>query len=108
MAGSLTEVREELASKRQEMHRIFEEAGQDLDLNKVTFIYGDSAGKAAEIQRREAELRDLNDEYNRLALLASIGQNNELQKQSLTEPAARPQFSGNGGAGEQRQFKAQN
>lgn len=97
--ASLTEVREELASKRQEMHRIFEEAGSDLDLNKVTFIYGDTEAKAAEIQRREKELKELNDEHNRLALLASIGQNNELQKQSLTEPSGRPQFPGSGGSG---------
>lgn len=106
--ASLTEVREELASKRQEMHRIFEEAGGDLDLNKVSFIYGDTEAKAAEIQRREKELKELNDEYNRLALLASIGQNNELQKQSLTEPASRPQFPGGSGAGfaEPKPFKS--
>jgi HK97 family phage major capsid protein len=107
MAGSLTEVREELAGKRAEMKRIFDEAGPDYDFNKVTTIYGDTAQKAAEIQRREKELSELNDEFNRLNMLALIGKNNELQKQSLDEPVSRPQFGGNGAAAEPRQFKAQ-
>jgi HK97 family phage major capsid protein len=107
MAGSLNETREELAAKRQEMHRIFEEAGPELDLNKVSFIYGDNEAKAAEIQRRERELKELNDEFNRLNMLALIGKNNDLQKQSLDEPVSRMQFGASGeSGGEPRQFKA--
>ena len=108
MAGSLNEVREELASKREQMHRIFDEAGPDLDLGKVTTIKGDTDAKAAEIQRREKELKELNDEFNRLNMLALIGKNNDLQKSALDEPARGMQFgSSSESSGEPRVFTAQ-
>jgi HK97 family phage major capsid protein len=106
MAGSLNEVREDLAAKRDQMHRIFDEAGPDLDLGKVTYIHGDTDAKAAEIQRREKELKDLNDEFNRLNMLALIGKNNELQKQSLDEPVKGMQFGSSNESAEPRQFTA--
>lgn len=84
---SLTEVREELAAKRKELHVIFAEAGPDLDMSRVTSINGDSAYKAGEIKRRNDELTALGQEYDRLALLESIGRQNETEFKRLHEPA---------------------
>lgn len=97
--GSLVEVREALAEKRQELHKIFEEAGKDLDLNKVTFIHGDTDQKAAEISQRNEELKELGQMFDRLSLLENIGQTNTQEHKRMNEPATAMLFSGNGSAG---------
>jgi len=83
---SFAEVREELAAKREQLHRVFEEAGPDLDLSRVTAIDGDTAYKAGEIKRRNQELEELGAEFDRLHNLALISQNNALEVRRLTEP----------------------
>lgn len=99
MAESLTEVREELAQKRKELADIFAEAGPDLDMNRVTSIYGgDNEYKASEIKRRNEELTALGQKHDRLALLESIGKQNELEHKRFTEVAEqRPAFPGTNG-----------
>lgn len=106
---SLAQVREELATKQNELHKIFEEAGPDLDLAKVSLIYGDSDAKAAEIKRRNTELTELGQQVDRLALLETIGQKTEEQHKRAQEPAWRPDFPGSGGtttSGEPKPFRA--
>jgi HK97 family phage major capsid protein len=96
---SLAEIREELDQKVDELHKIMEEAGPSVDMNKVTIIYGDSDAKIAEIQRRKKEIDALGQQKDRLALVESIGQNNAMIRADLREPAVKPQFPGNGGSG---------
>lgn len=92
--ASLTEVTEALAQKRQELHQIFSEAGPDLDMAKVTVITGDNEYKASEINRRNEELKDLGQEYDRLSKLAMISQVNEVEHKRLVEPANGMVFPG--------------
>lgn len=97
--ASLVEMREELAQKQKELHDIFAEAGQDLDMDKVTSIYGDTAYKAAEIDRRNKEMAVLGQEVDRLEKIAAINDLNEAKLKINSEPNGRPQFSGNGTSG---------
>lgn len=72
MPNLLVTKREELHAKRAELGAIFAEAGDDLDLSKVTKIDGDTAAKAAEIRRRNTELTALGIEVDGLVELAGI------------------------------------
>lgn len=107
---SLTEAREALAEKRQDMHKIFEEAGQTMDLSKVTFISGDNEFKAAEIKRRNTEMAELGQHVDRLELLEQIGKVNETEHKRLNDPIGNFVFSGgsngsNGSSAAPRQFQ---
>jgi HK97 family phage major capsid protein len=95
---SLTEVTEALAEKRQELHKIFEEAGPNLDLSKVTIIHGDTEAKAVEIRRRNDELTDLGQQYDRLSLLQQIGKLNAQENKRLNDPVGGIQFTGANGS----------
>jgi hypothetical protein len=66
--ASLAELGDVLTQRRTELHEIFEEAGADVDLERVTLIHGDTAAKVAEIKRRNDELTGLGQEFDRLAL----------------------------------------
>lgn len=105
--SSLVQLREEMAQKQRELHDIFNEAGPDLDMDKVTSIYGDSAYKAAEIDRRNRELAELGQEKDRLEKIAAINDLNEAKMQMANEPTNRPQFSGNGGGPNKPSFQPQ-
>jgi hypothetical protein len=95
--ASLAEVREEMTVKRRELHEIFQQAGADLDLSRVTVINGTDADKAAEIKRRNEEMTALGQEQDRLALLEMIAKDNEREHQRAVETATSlPYGSGNG------------
>jgi HK97 family phage major capsid protein len=94
--ASLVEVREELAAKRDHLHKIFEQAGEDMDLGRVTLIDGDTTYKAGEIRRLNDELTGLGTEETRLSHLELIAQQNSDQYKRLHEPAGRLPM-GNGG-----------
>jgi HK97 family phage major capsid protein len=96
---SLVDVREELATKRQRLHEVFEEAGPELDLSKVKSLDGDTATKAGEIRRMNEELDALGVEFDRLSLLEQIGRNNESQHKRFTEPAGAMTHPANGTGG---------
>jgi HK97 family phage major capsid protein len=94
---SLAELGEVLTAKRTELHDIFEEAGADVDLERVTLLQGDTAAKAAQIKARNDELSDLGREFDRLALLDQIGKNNKAELGRISEPKSAFPFPTGGG-----------
>jgi HK97 family phage major capsid protein len=105
---NLTEVREELAAKRKQLHDIFSEAGPDLDLSLVKSLDGDNVAKAAEIKRRNDELTDLGQKHDELAALAKMAGDNQKAHEDLSKPAGGMRFpsggqkAGGGDGSEQR------
>lgn len=84
--ASLVELREELAAKSHDLHLIFEEAGAEMDLDRVKRLDGDSNYKAGEIKRRNEELTQIGIEVDRLSLLEQIGKNNEQTNRKMNAP----------------------
>jgi HK97 family phage major capsid protein len=91
---TLKEVTEELNGKRDELEEIFAQAGEELDMAKVTVIDGDSAAKAHEIKARNDELTDLAKE--REEILALVGIRDGLPE---THATVQKPIHPNGGAG---------
>lgn len=56
MFPALKEAEERLAATQKKLHEIFEQAGDTMDMSKVTCISGDSAAKVAEIRKLNAQL----------------------------------------------------
>ncbi len=100
---SLAELREEITEKRSELHQIFAQAGDEMDLEKVSYIAGDTAYKAGEIKRRNEELTKLGQELDRMELLEQIGRQNAEQVRRATEPVGPMNFGGTPG-GEHNAF----
>ena len=71
---TLKEAQEAIAAKQAALAKIFEEAGPDLDMAKVTSIEGDSATKAAEIRRLNDELTDLGAKRDELQGIADAAE----------------------------------
>ena len=86
--ATLTEVREDLAEKSRFLHDVFQQAGTDLDMDKVTLIRGDSHYKAGEIRRLNEELTNLGQEHDRLYALSLIGKENENTHRRLNAPTS--------------------
>lgn len=78
--------REELAAKQKALFDIYEQAGPELDLKKVTNLDGSTHDKATEIKRRNAELNALGEE---LELWAGKERVDDLGRK-LTDPGAGP------------------
>ena len=56
---TLNELRQQLEAKRLKLHTVFQQAGDTLDLDKVTELDGDTAAKAAAIKSMNDEMSDL-------------------------------------------------
>lgn len=72
---ALVTKREELAAKRADMAKIFEEAGSELDLTKVksvSFTATDSHGRVGELRQKNAEIDALATEVEELAEVEGI------------------------------------
>jgi HK97 family phage major capsid protein len=104
---TFTEIREELAAKRKGLHDIFDQAGPDLDLTKVTSIDGDTSAKAAEIKRRNDELTDLGVKHDELAALMKMAGDNQKAHEELSKPVAGMRFPEGSGAPASQHQQAQ-
>jgi HK97 family phage major capsid protein len=69
---SLVELRGMRDQRNTVLHEVFEQAGPDLDMSKVTRFEGDSATKAAEIKRWNAEVSAIGARIDELAELEGI------------------------------------
>lgn len=67
MKSKLVDLRGQLDAKRKKMHEVFEQAGDNLDMDKVTVLDGDSAAKAHQIKALNDELADLGRQVDDLA-----------------------------------------
>src|SRR5262245_59367583 len=94
---TLATLREDFARESFELHKIFEEAGADLDMARVKRIDGTAEEKAGEIRRRNELLADLQREIEGLEALGTIGQLNGLRQKAATTPLERPSYGGGGG-----------
>jgi HK97 family phage major capsid protein len=95
---TLATLREDYARESFELHKIFEEAGADLDMDRVKRVEGSPEEKAAEIKRRNDLLTEISKEIESLEGLGNIGRLNEMRHKQATEPLERPAFNGNGAA----------
>jgi|SRR5262245_19299702 len=93
---TLATLREDYAKEAFELHRIFEEAGPDLDMDRVKRLEGTSEEKAAEIKRRNDVLSDIAKEIEGLEHLQNIGKLAGLRHQQASEVPSRPTFNGSG------------
>lgn len=62
MKEKLKELRGKIEERRKQLHDIFEAAGEDMDMSKVTVIEGDSQAKVEHIRSLSKELDELVDE----------------------------------------------
>jgi HK97 family phage major capsid protein len=96
MTGSLADIREERAAKQKFLHEVFEQAGPEVDMSKVTLIDGDTARKAAEIKRLNDELTGLGVEMDRLEHLETIKKLNESEYRRNNDVSSQVPYFGNG------------
>jgi HK97 family phage major capsid protein len=75
---ALDEAQGKLAQKRREMAEIFEQAGENMDLSKVTVIKGDTFAKAADIRARNDEMTDLGKQVQDLLAVEQAGERARL------------------------------
>ena len=59
MSAKLVAIRQQMAAKQQKLAEIFQQAGDDLDFEKVTALEGTTADKAASVKALNTELEDL-------------------------------------------------
>lgn len=59
MKEKLKELRGEITERREKLHNIFEEAGSDLDMSRVSSLDGDSTAKVEAINAINSEIDDL-------------------------------------------------
>lgn len=105
--ATLAEIREEIAAKSKSLHDIFEQAGPDLDMSKVTVIDGDSAAKAAEMKRRNDELTALGVKFDELRELDDMAKAAKERSQFFNAPATRQPFpTGDGREPEREETKS--
>lgn len=111
----LVEKRKELEAKQAELAKVFEQAGTDLDFDKVTCL-GDNLStvqKAAKVQERNKELADLGKEVEQLALVEKAhadqkGRDALLNSRptGITHPGANGNGNSQGNGNQQKPWKS--
>jgi HK97 family phage major capsid protein len=98
MPTQLEEAREKLEAKRLQLHTIFEEAGEDLDLSKVKSFEGmDPIARRTEVKKRNDELTDIAKEIEGLEGVHAAWENTQRADEYLRRPVNRPPVSRGGG-----------
>jgi HK97 family phage major capsid protein len=94
VSATLKELRGRMAERQEKLARIFEQAGPDYDMAKVTELEGDSAGKVEQIQSINAEMDAIAEESAPLEALETI----DLRQRRLAETQPHPghQLPGDG------------
>jgi len=80
-SATLVQKRKELEAKQQKLHEVFEQAGDNLDLSKVTVLEGDTKAKAEKIRAMNDELADLAKEVENLAAVEIAAQQAKNRKE---------------------------
>lgn len=89
---TLVQVREEIAAKSKTLHDVFEQAGAEMDLSKVSVIEGDTKAKAEKIKAMNDELSALGQERDQLESLAQTAESVKSVYNANHAPASRPPF----------------
>ena len=100
MPTALETKAQELEAKQKAIMLIWEEAGEDLDMSKVTLIDGDSAEKVAEIQRLTKEMNEVGEEVEELRGLTKAAEDAKRWEQQLSEPVTPMIYPGGGMPGQ--------
>lgn len=106
MPTKLDEARSELDAKRLELHNIFEEAGETLDLSKVKAFDGkDDISRVTEIRKRNEELTTIQKAIEDLELVEKARDNTKAAGDYLKRPVNSVPFA-KGGAEQHPQVKS--
>jgi HK97 family phage major capsid protein len=100
---SLVELKDKLVEMRDEVHAASQQAGPELDMEKVTIWSGDSYAKSLKLREMNEEMSRLGNEIDRLELADLILKNNDRERERAGAPSNQPPFPNDGGA---RQPKA--
>lgn len=99
---ALKETREKLAAKQKALSTVFEEAGEEMDMDRVKTIDGDSREKVAWIRQANAELEELSDEAKTIQDVLAAKENEEKAGDWLNRPQRSIQFPDGSGAEAQK------
>lgn len=86
----LKEKTEKLNAKRDELFKILDEAGPELDMSKVTSLSGDSHDKVAEIRKLNDELDELGEQVRDLKAVEAAALKKD-ERGEPTDPAEDPE-----------------
>ena len=93
---ALVEKREDLRGRQEVLHKIWGEAGVDLDMSAVKSLEGDTASKLDKIKALDTELGSLFDEIKGLEEIGDLAEKNAEREKYLNTPANRMQHPGGG------------
>jgi hypothetical protein len=101
MNTKLVELRKEIDAKARKLHDVWEQAGEERDLGKITLIEGDNKYKADKIKAMNTELGDLEAKAEGLAEIETMAAQDSERMKVLADGVQRtlPQPGGSGGSG---------
>ncbi len=82
---ALIEKRNELEAKNKKLAQVFEEAGKDMDMDKVKCLEGNSHAKAEKIKQMNDELTDIGKEVTKLVEVEEAYGATKRRKEDLTK-----------------------
>jgi len=89
----LVEKRNELEAKQDKLGKVIKEAGDDLDMSKVTLLEGTSSEKVAKIRQMNEELEDLSKQVDDLvAAVKAVDDSGKFERQQEAQKGQGMQF----------------